>query len=202
MFFIYIAYFNVIWGCIIAAIAAIAAVAAYFIFFRKNKKNPENMKPTPKNEIILGLNNNASLFGDIYEPLYVLAAGKTARKDWVLDSWNARVNSLNGNDSFKAAYNKVFGDIASYKGKDKNYVKAAKKLLKHIKKAGIVRGTETHVIVDQTTAEKYDLIGAGYLAENTALDVFVPYWSIKIKNTDMNGNENELEIVLVKGAIR
>ncbi len=202
MFLFYIVNYNVIWGCIISAIVAAAAVTAFFLFFYKGKKELNDMKPSDKKEIILGINNNAAVFADLYEPLFVLASGRAARKDWVLDSWNARVNSLEGNDSFKAAFNKKFGDIASYKGKDKNYVKAADKLLKYIYKAGVERDDETHVVVDSTTAEKYDIIGAGYLAENAVYDVFVPYWSIEIKNTDENGAVSEFEIVLAKGAIR
>lgn len=202
MFLFYLLYSNVIWACVISAIVAAAAVTAYFLFFRKGKKSPEDMKPSEKTEIIMGLNNNASLFADLYEPLFVLASGKTARKDWVLDSWNMRVNSLEGNDAFKAAFNNKFGDIASYKGKDKNYVRAADKLLKYISKAGVERSDASYVIADQTTAEKYDFIGAGFIAADTAYDVFVPYWSITIKFTDEAGEEKSTEIVLVKGAIR
>ncbi len=202
MLFFYIINYNVIWGCIISAIVAAAAVTAYFLFFYKGKKNTEDMKPSDKKEIIMGLNSNAALFADLYEPLFVLASGKTARKDWILDSWNMRVNSLEGNDTFKAAFNKKFGDIASFKGKDKNYIKSADKLLKYIYKAGIERSDDFHVVADQTTAEKYDLIGAGYIAADAMYDVFVPYWSIDIKFTDETGAEKETEIILVKGAIR
>ena len=194
---------DIILICVLSALAGAAAVFAFFFFFKgKGKKSTDDMKPSDKKEIIMGINNNAAAFADLYEPLFVLASGKTARKDWVLDSWNTRVNELEGNDSFKAAFNKKFGDIASYKGKDKNYIKAADKLLKYIYKAGIERDDDSHVEVDATTAEKYDLIGAGYIAEDATYDVFVPYWSIEVKSTDENGAEKEIETILVKGAIR
>ena len=202
MFIFYLVNQNVIWGCIITALITAAAVTAFFLFFYKGKKDISEMKPSEKKELIMGINKNAAAFADLYEPLFVLASGKTARKDWVLDSWNTRVNELEDNGSFKDAFNKKFGDIASYKGKDKNYIKAADKLLKYIYKAGVERDDESHVVVDATTAEKYDLIGAGFIAEDATYDVFVPYWSIETKSIDENGEEKENDIILVKGAIR
>ncbi len=202
MLVFYFLNYNVIWGCIITALVTAAAVTAFFLFFYKGKKDIGDMKPSEKKEIIMGINKNAASFADLYEPLFVLASGKTARKDWVLDSWNTRVNELDGNDSFKDAFNKKFGDIASYKGKDKNYVKAADKLLKYIYKAGVERDDDSHVTADATTAEKYDLIGAGYISEDATYDVFIPYWSIEVKTTEENGEEKENDVILAKGAIR
>lgn len=194
--------YNVIWGCIISAIVGAGAVLAFFLIKNKGKKSADDMKPSPKKDLILGLRDNAEAFSDLYEPLFLLASGKTARKDYVLDSWYERVNSLEGNNSFKEAYNKKFGDIASFKGKKKKYVKCADSLLKYIYKAGIQRDDDSTVTADETTAEKYDIIGNASITAGEVYDVFVPFWELETQTKNENGDEIENEKVLCKGAIR
>ena len=188
----YIVNYNVIWASIISAIIGAAAVVAFFLLKGKGKKSTDDIKPSPKKDLLLGLRDNAEVFSDLLEPLFLLASGKTARKDYVLDSWKERVNALEGNDAFKEAYNKKFGDIASFKGKDRKYVKCADSLLKYIFKAGIERDDDDIVTADENTAEKYDIIGAGSIVAGEVYDVFVPYWEV-------DGEEDK---VLYKGAIR
>ena len=192
LLFYYINY-NVIWACIVSAIVAAAAVTAFFLLKGKGKKSADDMKPSEKKELILGIRDNAELFADLYEPLFILASGKAARKDWVFDSWNNAVNSIEGYEGFKTAFAKRFGDVASFKGKSKKYIKSADKLLKYVFKAGIERDDDATVKADENTAEKYDIIGAASLVADEEYDVFVPYWSIE---------KDDCETVLSKGAIR
>ncbi len=190
--------YNVIWGCIISAILGAGAVTLFFLLKGgKKKKTIDEMKRTPKREMIIGLRDNAEAFSDIYEPLFLLASGKTARRDWVFDAWNTRVNELDGYSEFKSVFTKFFGDVASWKGKKSKYVKNADKLLKFIFKAGINREDASVITANETTAEKYDIIGAGSIEAGIEYDVFVPYWSIKTGE----GIDAE-ETVLCKGAIR
>lgn len=188
----YIVNYNVIWASIISAIIGAAAVVAFFLLKNKGKKSTEDMKPSPKKDILLGLHDNAEAFSDLLEPLFLLASGKTARKDYVLDSFKERVNALEGNEAFKEAYNKKFGDIASFKGKKGKYVRCAGSLLKYVFKAGIEREDDDTVVANETTAEKYDIIGTGSIVAGETYDVFVPYWEV----------ESEENKILSKGAIR
>ncbi len=198
----YIIYHNIIWACIISAIVGAAAVLTFFLLKNKDKKTTDDMKPSVKKNIILGLRDNAEVFSDLLEPLFLLASGRTERKDEILDAWYDRVNSLVDCDDFKASFVKKFGEIASFKGKKAKYVKCADKILKYVYKAGIERDDDTVVIADENTAEKYDIIGAGSIEAGKLYDVFVPYWEIEIETTDENGEEIETETVISKGAIR
>ena len=194
MVLFYIVYRNLIWACIASAIAGAAAAGAFFYFKGAKNKSAEDMKPSLKKTVILGLRDNADAFSDLLEPLFLLASGKTDRKDYVLDTWYDRVSAVENNDEFQAAFVKKFGEIASFKGKDKKYVKCADSILKYVYKAGIERDDERVVTADETTAEKYDLIGAGSIEAGAVYDVFVPYWDVE--------NDTAEDTILSKGAIR
>lgn len=194
MFFFYIIYRNIIWACIISALIGAGAVVLFFLLKNKGKKTADDMKPSDKKEMIIGLRDNAEVFSELYEPLFLLASGKVSRKDWVFDSWNAAVNSIEGYDSFKSVFAKKFGDVASWKGKKKKYIKNADKLLKFVFKAGIERDDDSTVIGDVDTAEKYDIIGVASIEAGAEYDVFVPYWALDIEGED--------DKILSKGAIR
>ena len=185
----YIVNFNVIWGCIISALVGAGAVLAYFLL-KGGKKSADEMKPSAKKTLIVGIRDNAEAFAELLEPLFLLASGRTARKDAVLDAWYAKVDEI-GDDEFKAAFLKKFGEIASFKGKARNYVKCADSILKYVYKAGIERDDADVETANESTAEKYDIIGAGSIEAGNVYDVFVPYWVL----------EAETEIILVKGAI-
>ena len=194
----YIVNYNAIWASVISALVGAGAVLAFFLIKNKGKTSADDMKPSPKKDLIIGLRDNAEVFADLYEPLFLLASGRTGRKDAVLDAWNEKVNSLEGNEAF----NKKFGDVASFKGKKKKYVKCADSLLKYIYKAGIERDDDEVVTANETTAEKYDIIGAGSIEADETYDVFVPYWEIERDTKNENGETVEIEKVLCKGAIR
>ena len=194
----YIIYRNVIWACIASAIVGAAATFAYFYFKYMKNKTADDMRPSAKKTIILGLRDNAELFSDLLEPLFLLASGKTDRKDYILDTWYDRVASVEDNDEFKAAFVKRFGEIASFKGKNKKYVKCADGILKYVYKAGIERDDDRVETADESTAEKYDIIGSGSIEAGNVYDVFVPYWSLETEAAD----EDTAETVLSKGAIR
>lgn len=193
---------DIILICVLSALAGAGAAVAFFFFFKgKGKKTADDMKPSDKKNIIIGLRDNASVFADLLEPLFILASGRTERKDEVLDAWYARVDALEDNE-FKASFVKKLGEIGSFKGKKGKYVKCAKKILSYCGKAGIERDDDTVVTADETTAEKYDIIGAGSIEAGKVYDVFVPYWELEVETTGENGEEVETETVLCKGAIR
>ena len=192
----YIVNYNIIWACIISAIVGAAAAVAFFLLKGgklSEKKSADDMKPSEKKTVIIGIRDNAAAFAELLEPLFILASGRTAKKDAVLDAWYAKVEEI-GDEEFKAAFVKKFGEIASFKGKDRNYVKCADSILKYVYKAGIERDDDTVTTADEKTAEKYDIIGAGSIEAGNVYDVFVPYWEIE--------NDNDEETILVKGAIR
>lgn len=193
---------DVILICVLSALAGAGAVFAFFFFRCKGKKSTDDMKPSDKKNIIIGLRDNAEAFADLLEPLFLLASGKTGRKDEVLDCWYERVDSLEGNKEFKESFVKKFGEIGSFKGKKGKYVKCADRILKYCYRAGIERDDDEIVTADETTAEKYDIIGAGSIEAGKVYDVFVPYWEIEIEEKNENGEEVETETVLSKGAIR
>lgn len=188
--------------CIICAVLGAGGVFAFFHFKNKGKKSDADAKPTPKRILLAGLRENAEAFATLYEPLFLLASGKTDRKDYVFDAWYSVVDSIEGYDEFKAVFKKKFGEIASWKGKKKKYIKNADKLLKYVFKAGIERDDDVVVVADDTTEVKYFAIGNFEIVENAEYDVFVPYWSIETESTDENGAEIEIETILSKGAIR
>ncbi len=182
---------------------AVVAIIVFAVIYRKKKAANgvlEDLKDSPKKDMLIGLRDNAEAFSELYEPLYILAKGNTGRKEWVFDSWINTVNALEGQDAFKAVFAKKFGSLASKeetkkrsarkikkidKKKAKKCKKAAKKLLSFLKKAGILRdGTKT-VTADETTAEKYDVIGTASLETDAKYDVFAPYWTLTTKTKEI-----------------
>ena len=83
--FFYIVNYNIIWACIISAIVGAAAAVAFFLFKGKlfTKKSADDMKPSEKKTVILGIRDNAAAFAELLEPLFILASGRTAKKDAV-----------------------------------------------------------------------------------------------------------------------
>lgn len=177
---------------LICVLSAVAGGVLSFFFFRgrgKSAKSIDDMKPGPKKDIIIGLRDNANEFAELYEPLYLLACGNVSRKDAVFDAWNTKVAGSFGSLEFKTAFASEFGYVEKWKGKKKKYVKAAQKLLKYIKKAGIERNKDIAVEGNATTAEKYVLAGNLSLEEGVSYDVLAHYW--------FRGDE-----ILSKGVIR
>ena len=176
----YIFYSNVIWGCIISALCGAGAVTAFFLL-RGNKgsrakKTIDDAKPSAKKDIIIGLRDNCDYFADLYEPVYAVACGSTGRMTAVFDVWNTRVATSETSTAFKMAFAAEFGDTASFKGKPKKFIKAAKKLVKYAFKAGILRDDAANVECDNTTAEKYDIAGIATFEPGRNYDVLAPYW--------------------------
>lgn len=188
---------------LILTLLAVAAVALIILIVKHRKKKAagsvlEDMKPSPKKDLLIGLRDNAEVFAEYYEPLYILAKGNTGRKEWVAASWLNAVRSLEGQDAFKAAFNKKFASLALKtnntksarkakkidKKQGKKCRKAAKKLISLLKKAGILRDKTLTVIADETTAEKYDVIGNTSLNANEKYDVFAPFWTLTTRRKE------------------
>lgn len=188
---------------LILTLLAVAAVVLIILIVKHRKKKAagsvlEDMKPSPKKDLLIGLRDNAEVFAEYYEPLYILAKGNTGRKEWVAASWLNAVRSLEGQDAFKAAFNKKFASLALKtnntksarkakkidKKQGKKCRKAAKKLISLLKKAGVLRDKTLTVIADETTAEKYDVIGNTSLNANEKYDVFAPFWTLTTRRKE------------------
>ena len=178
---------------LIIVLSAVAGGAFSFFFFRgkggRQGKTIDDMKPGPKKDIIVGLRDNAAEFADLLEPLYLLSCGNVSRKDAVFEAWNTKVAASFGTMEFKSAFAAEFGYVEKWKGKKKKYIKHAQKLLKYLKKAGILRNKDVAVEGNETTAEKYVLAGNLSLEEGASYDVLAHYWYL--------GDE-----ILCKGVIR
>ncbi len=173
---------DIIW--IAALSAAIGAGIAALIFGLKAKKS--GGEGTDKGSIVDGIRDNALTFSEMYETVYSVSAGKNAKQEEVFAAWNAAVEGCE-DEAFKKAFAEKFGDYASWgvskKGKvnakkvNKTYIKKARALVKCFFKAGIVRESDVNVVADETTAEKYEIVGGAIEAGNT-YDVLAPYWHL------------------------
>ncbi len=173
-------YTDIIWIAILAA----AIGAGVTLIFTRGKKGGED--GGSKTAIVDGIRDNALAFSEMYEPVYSVSAGKTAKQEEIFADWNAAVAGCE-NEEFKAAFNEKFGDYASWgvskKGKvnakkvNKTYAKKARALVKSFFKAGIIREHDVNVVADETTAEKYEIVGGAIEAGNT-YDILAPYWHL------------------------
>lgn len=134
----YILYFNYIWTFIILTV--IAGIAA-FIYFKNRPKIValEEMKPSRKKDLLIGLRDNAGVFSELLEPLFALATERSGRKEWVMDSWKEAVDSIEGYEEFKDVFEEKFFEIygrnAAPLVKNKAATKEEKKVYKNKKKA-------------------------------------------------------------------
>lgn len=168
-----------IWACIISA--AIGAGISFLILKWKGasfgaKKTIDDMKDCDKKFIVIGLRDNAEYFSDLYEPMYLLSEGNATRKDAVYDAWNTRAASSDCSLEFKNAFANEFGYTEKWKGKKNEYIKAAKKLVKYMKLAGIKRSTDVAVSADDETANRYEIAGDAAFEYGTTYDVLAPFW--------------------------
>lgn len=181
---VYILYSNIIWACVASAAAGAGAVFLYFFLTNNSAeehKSLEDMKPSPKKDLLIGLRDNAEAFAEIYEPLYLLASGRTDKKDQVFAQWNEAVEAVEGYDGFKAAFADRFGDVSKWKGKNGKYASNARKLVKLLAAAGIFRDKNVTVVADENTAEKYILAGGDFIESGVTYDVFSPYWFRRVQ---------------------
>lgn len=134
----YILYFNYIWTFIILAVAA--GIAA-FIYFKKHPRIValEEMKPSRKKDLLIGLRDNAGVFSELLEPLFAVANKRSGRNEWVMASWKEAVDSVEGYEEFKSAFEEKFfvlyGKNAMPPVKNKKASKEEKKVYKTKKKA-------------------------------------------------------------------
>lgn len=173
---LYIIYNNIIWACILAAL--IGAGAATLVFVLRGKKGSgEEKEFSSKNAFVNGIRDNNEQFAGIYEAMYSVARGKTAKKREAFDKW-AQAVADTGNEEMLKEFNKKCGKYTKWKPrKTKKFVKAAKKLVKSFFKAGVIRSHDLYVIADETTAEKYHLAGDGMITTDEEYEVLSPYWA-------------------------
>ena len=187
---IYFLYRGIIIPVILAALCGAAAATVFFVI--RNKKKGD-AKPSKKQILIQGIRDNIDCFDGMFEPVYLVAEGKNKKQTAVFAAWNEKVQASEEDNGYKALFQKQFGSYESWgKGKkklkvkkaNKIYKKKAKKLLKLFKKAGIIRAEDIYEIGSETTAEKYNYIGAESIEADANYDVLAPYWSCGDKIVD------------------
>lgn len=176
-------YSDIIW---IAILSAAIGAAISLVVFSKLKKGGGEKTPKNKSAIVDGIRDNALNFSEMYEPVYSVTAGKNTKQEEIFAVWNAAVEDCE-DEEFKKAFAEKYGDYTSWgvskKGKvntkklNKAYAKKARALVKTFFKAGIIREHDIDVVADETTAEKYEIVGGAIEAGNT-YDVLAPYWHL------------------------
>lgn len=170
---------DVIWIALLSA--AVGAAITYFCTRGKGGK-----KEGSKYSIADGIRDNALAFSEMYEPVYSVSAGKTAKQEEAIAAWCDAVAECD-NEEFRQAFAAKFGDYASWgvnkKGKvntkkvNKIYAKKSRTLVKYFFKAGIIRESDINVVADETTAEKYDIVGDA-IETGATYEVLAPYWHL------------------------
>ncbi len=164
---------DVIVASVIAA--AVGAVAAFFYLRTKGVITITKVeKAQPTDPIVIGLRENAVLFGQLYEAMYLVSKGKSAKVRTGFAAWNNRIDTLDDDSEFVMAFREAYGDYEDWK--DKKAVRKAGKLVKAFKKAGILRDKDVSVFAEDDFAEKYNVVG-GVVEEGEELDVLSPYWT-------------------------
>lgn len=163
---------DVIVASVIAA--AVGATAAFFYLRKKGVITVSKAAAQPTDPIIAGLRENAALFGQLYEAMYLVSKGRSAKVRTGFAAWNNRIDTLDDDSDFVMAFREEYGDFEDWK--DKKAIKKAGKLVKAFKKAGIVRDKDVSVFAEDDFAEKYNVVG-GVVEEGEELDVLSPFWS-------------------------
>lgn len=191
MFVLNIIYGGMLIPLLIVFVLACAAITV-FSLIRAGKGGKGN-----KNVLAEGIKENADDFTEMFEPVYSVSIGKHDKQEEIFALWNQKVAESENDNGYKAVFEKKFGDYATWgvketkkgakvkeKKQNKLYKKAAKKLVKIFFKAGIVRGHEIFATGNETTAEKYELVGAGSIETERKYEVLAPFWSLKDKIVD------------------
>ncbi|MBQ7638279.1 MAG: hypothetical protein IJS90_05220 [Clostridia bacterium] len=191
MFVVYVLYKGIIIPVVIAALCGAAAAALFFII--RNKKRGGSAKPTKKQLVAQGIQNNIGDFSGLFEPVYSVANGKNKRQQATFAAWNDAVQNSEEDNGYKAIFNDYFGDYESWgKGKkkvkvkkqNKIYKKKSKKLLKIFKKGDIVRSSDLYAAGAEDTAEKFSFAGDGSIETDAQYEVLAPCWTYQDKIVD------------------
>lgn len=165
---------DVIVASVIAA--AVGATAAFFYLRKKGVITITKTVKTDIDPIVVGLRENAVLFGQLYEAIYLVSKGKSAKVRSGFAAWNNRIDTLDDDSEFVIAFREEYGDYEDWK--DKKAVRKAGKLVKAFKKAGILRDKDISVFAEDDFAEKYNVVG-GVVEEGEELDVLSPFWTFE-----------------------
>lgn len=165
---------------LIALLAGAVGAILVFLFLRKS------LKKGSKEIIVNGIRDNALNFGEMYEAVYSVSAGKNAKQTEVFAAWNDAVADCE-DEEFKKAFSEKFGSYVAWgvnkKGKvnirkaDKAYASKSRALVKIFFKAGIIRESEISVVADELTAEKYEIVGDA-IETDAIYEVLAPYWHL------------------------
>lgn len=153
---------------------AVGATGAFFYLRKKGVITIGKAPAQPTDPIIIGLRENAALFGQLYEAMYLVSRGKSAKVRTSFAAWNNRIDTLDDDSDFVVAFREEYGDFDEWK--DRKAIKKANKLVKTFKKAGVIRDKAVSVFAEEDFTEKYYITG-GIVEEGEELDVLAPYWS-------------------------
>ena len=163
---------DVIVASVIAA--AVGATAAFFYLRKKGVITITKTVKTDTDPIVIGLRENAALFGQLYEAMYLISCGKSAKVQSGFAAWNSRIDTLDDDSEFVMAFREEYGNYEDWK--NKKAAKKAAQLVKAFKKAGILRDKNVSVFAEDDFAEKYNVVG-GVVEEGEELDVLSPFWT-------------------------
>ena len=192
MFILYSQLIPLIIGiCLLAAAIAVLSVLLY----KRTRGGKAKIIPE-------GIVANIDDFSEMFEPVWSVKVGKTDKQEETFALWNEKVAaSENDENGYKAEFEKRFGDYATWgvkvktkkgqevvkvkaKKQNKRYHKASKRLVKYFKKANVLRGSDIFVTGDETTAEKYVLVGDASIETDKKYEVLAPYWILGDKVVD------------------
>lgn len=166
---------DIIFASVIAA--AVAAVGTFFFLRKKGVITiVKAEKAQPTDPIVVGIRENAALFGQLYEAMYLVSKGRSAKVRTGFAAWNNRVDTLDDDSEFVIAFREAYGDYEDWK--EKKAIKKAGKLVKAVKKAGVLRDKDVSVFAEDDFAEKYNVVG-GVVEEGEELDVLSPFWTFE-----------------------
>ena len=191
----FILYSQLIPLIVVIALLAAAIVVLSVLLYKRSKGGKTKIVPA-------GIAVNIDDFREMFEPVWSVSIGKADKQEETLEAWcEAVAASENDESGYKAEFEKRFGGYRSWgvkvktkkgeekikvkeKKRNKRYRKAAKKLVKYFKQAGVIRGHDIFVTGDETTAEKYVLVGDGSIEAEKKYEVLAPFWCLEEKVVD------------------
>jgi len=115
-------------------------------------------------------------FKNIYEPIYRVSQGISAKSNDILDDLNTRMLYLDGYPNVQAFWRSLFADYKSFTPEKLRETTA--EFMNFVFEAGIKRDNSDRVTVDETTRRKYYNYNDGEFVTGETMKVKFAYWSL------------------------
>lgn len=166
--------------------ATLIIVYVYIMSTRKKTVSDSIATSRQREKAIVEFQENANVFSNLYEPLFILKSGRPENGESVFANWNTHIEALNECHDLIGYWRKLYNGGEGWS--ESNYSFKATELLAFITEAGVSRSTDTEITANRETPDYYTSQGDIDVEDNIKLKVDRPYWSIG-------------EHVLVKGQI-